>query len=159
MVEELKKSKHHVYKIVANGCNQCYIGSTSQLEKRMSNHTALLSMMNEYSNVSIIILETIDNCTRKEATIREQFYLDQHDNTMNKIKAYRSVNDYKEYMRNYMKQHYTKGSMKHIHNAHRLKRCNDYLHHGIGCLPSKNIMNKHKIILDEEKNEYVYGES
>lgn len=94
--------KHWIYRIYCKdpSCNEFYIGSTNNIISRISHHKHGASNKNEmlyriirgnggWDNWTYEILDFIDDCTRNEAYIREQCWIEQLRPTLNCCSARR----------------------------------------------------------------------
>jgi hypothetical protein len=121
MANEIQKFTYFFYKLSID--NMCYVGSTINIKKRMSDHKShcynikstnynykLYKYIRENScwdNINMQILDVIDNITKNEAIVFEQQFIDYFENTLNAIRAYTTPEQLKEYKQQYQKQ-YTK---------------------------------------------------
>ena len=94
-----------IYKIIDSENKVIYIGSTTeQLCKRYSKHK------HKAIGNKIILLENFPCNSREELIKKEQEFIEQYDNLLNKFRAYRSEEQQEEYMKeyrlNYWKEYY-----------------------------------------------------
>lgn len=87
--------KHWIYKLYCkNGSDETYVGSTNDLKKRIQSHKSGCKRSNQlvycvirgnggWSNWNYEILETIEECTRDEAYIKEQCWIEKINPTLN----------------------------------------------------------------------------
>lgn len=111
-----------IYKLISSQTNEIYIGSTvQQLCNRKSAHMTNYRkwLKNEYKYVSsyelckyddckIILVENYSCNSKEELLKREQYYIDNTNNTVNKQRAYSSD----EYKKQYDKNKYVKNKDK-----------------------------------------------
>ena len=115
-----------IYKICKTDCDYVYVGSTSGFNTRKYNHkkncmditknNKLYLIIREnggWNAWSMIVLDEIKNCSRTDARIREQKFMDNLECTINMSKAYTSKEeklqydkDYHKNNREYHKQYY-----------------------------------------------------
>jgi hypothetical protein len=108
----VKYENGKIYKIVSENCDNIYIGSTAEsrlcrrLQKHLSNYRDYLKgksksycksfdIFNE-GNYKIILIENCPCKNKDELRMREQYWLDNTDNKVNKNNA---IHDKKEYDR------------------------------------------------------------
>tara|TARA_R110002110_G_C13084476_1_gene684181 strand:+ start:30 stop:587 length:558 start_codon:yes stop_codon:yes gene_type:complete len=85
-----------VYKIINEKNEIIYIGSTAQkLCQRYQTHN------HKSPNHKIILIENYPCNSREELCMREQQIIEEHDNLINQIRAYRSEEQKKEYNKKY----------------------------------------------------------
>ena len=85
-------SNGKIYKIINENNEIIYIGSTTQtLCKRYSTHQYKLQ------NHKIILIENYSCNSKEELLKKEQEFIEQHSNLLNKIKSYQSTQDRIEY--------------------------------------------------------------
>ena len=90
-----------IYKIIDSENKVIYIGSTTeQLCKRYSKHK------HKAIGNKIILLENFPCNSREELVKKEQEFIEQYDNLLNKIRAFNSEEQYKEYMKEYYKEYH-----------------------------------------------------
>jgi hypothetical protein len=95
-------AKHWIYRIYCRdgSCNEFYIGSTNNIDLRMKQHKTGCARNNQllycimrgnggWYNWTFEILDMIDDCTRDEAYIREQCWIEQMKPTLNCCSARR----------------------------------------------------------------------
>tara|TARA_Y100000593_G_scaffold92631_1_gene184913 strand:+ start:145 stop:576 length:432 start_codon:yes stop_codon:yes gene_type:complete len=130
----------YIYKLVDNTNNNIYIGSTKDFIKRISHHKIIKdcssTIILNNNNYNFIILEECDENIRYE---REQYYIDNMDNVINKRDAVhnrkkyyqKNKEKYNELAREYKKNN--KEKIK-INNKKRLdwknSWCGDYRYVG-----------------------------
>lgn len=110
-----------VYKIINENNEIVYIGSTTQelLCDRYKTHK------HKAPNHKIILIENYPCNSRQELCMREQQVIEEHDNLLNKIKAYlREEEKTKENKKEYMKE-YVKNNKKQIQDYRKEYRKNN----------------------------------
>jgi len=96
----LDYSNGKIYKIINSENEIIYIGSTVQkLCRRFAKH------IHKNNDNKIILLENHPCNSKEELLKKEQEVIDQHENLFNKIRSYRSEEDYKEYCKKYDKEY------------------------------------------------------
>lgn len=113
-----------IYKMISEHTEEIYVGSTSQklLSQRMNKHrqdykgylAGLLPYMTSFDimkhdDATLILLESLECKDRDELRAREQYWIDQlKENTVNKLKAYRSEEEFKKQHNEAQKRYYEK---------------------------------------------------
>jgi len=93
-------SKGKIYKIINTQNEIIYIGSTiQQLSCRFSHH------LYKGNGNKIILIEDCPCSCKEELVRKEQEYIDQHSKLLNKFRAYRSDEYYKEYTKKRHKEY------------------------------------------------------
>ena len=134
-----------IYKIINENNDIVYIGSTTQpLSHRYTKHK------HKAPNHKIILIENYACNSKEELCMKEQEFIEQYDNLLNKIKAYCSEEEQKEEFYQYQKKYReeNKEQKKQIDKKYRennIEKIKEYTKEW-----SKN--NKEKI--KEYKNEY-----
>jgi hypothetical protein len=105
-----------IYKIINTENNQIvYIGSTvEQLCKRYAKHK------HKAPNHKIILIQNYPCNSKEELCMKEQEFIEQNTNLLNKYKAFRSEEQKKEYEKEYKKE-YNKDKIKEQNKAYREK--------------------------------------
>jgi len=89
-----------IYKIINETNDIVYIGSTTQpLSHRYSHHK------HKAPNHKIILIENYHCNSKEELCMKEQEFIEQNTNLLNKYKAYCSEEDYKEYKKEWRENH------------------------------------------------------
>ena len=105
-----------IYKIINTENNQIvYIGSTvEQLCKRYAKHK------HKAPNHKIILIQNYPCNSKEELCMKEQEFIEQNTNLLNKYKAFRSEEQKKEYEKEYKKE-YNKDKIKEQNKEYREK--------------------------------------
>ena len=120
-MKEHTKYKIHCYKIWWVDCEDFYIGSTRvRLSERMSKHRyecrnrktqcSLFEAMkkNGINTFKYVLLESFEISNFDEQRKYEQYYIDKLKPTLNMIKSYRTLEQKKEYEKEYYKNNKNK---------------------------------------------------
>lgn len=98
-----------IYKIINDATDKIYIGSTIQpLSKRLSQHKHKKSCCSrellELGNCKIILIENFKCDNKEQLTAREQYWIDNSSNCINKNMKANVLIKYKDNPKEYMKQ-------------------------------------------------------
>jgi len=132
-----------IYKITANGAPEVYIGSTTKkyLSQRFDSHrwsygqwkegtrdlTASFLLFDKYgiNNCNIVLLENCACNSRDELRAREQYYIQQTENYVNRHAAFNSEERKKEWQKNQrQKEHIKKYNKEYQKNTFQKKITN-----------------------------------
>ena len=112
-------SKGKIYKIINTQNEIIYIGSTiQQLCDRFSHH------LYKGNGNKIILIENFSCSCKEELVRKEQEIIEQHNNLLNKCRAYRSDEYLKEYKKEKDKEYYNKNKEK-IKDYNKIYRINN----------------------------------
>ena len=134
-----------IYKIqcVDGSCDFVYFGSTTNFAKRKSQHKhtcynenregynlKLYETIREnggWNNFEMCLVEVYPCENKQQLLIREQFYIDSNRNNMNSFKAHLSMEDRKEYKKNYnIEYKEIKKKWEEDNKEHRAERAKQY---------------------------------
>lgn len=129
-----KYERGKIYKIIANGSDECYIGSTTEktLAKRMVGHrcvykrwktgkkvgkTSSINLFEKYGieNCKIVLIELYPTESNDQLRAREEYWRKEYiGGSVNKLAAYRTEEEAKDIATKWRKTDYAKNKDKYI---------------------------------------------